>query len=206
MKVLVACEFSGIVRDAFIERGHDAISCDLLPTERPGPHVQGDVRPLLKEPWDLVIAHPPCTHLTNLTWCWGNHYRIEGWWDEFEKAVAFFRECMNATAPRVAVENPPLMHPAAKKVIAPCDDKTDFMFFGDPFRKRVGWWLSGLPPLISTMQTINPPSVIRFRENAATRLEKPQNAHNGLYRDGDKARNRFSPGMARAMAQQWGSL
>ena len=60
MKVLVACEFSGIVRDAFIERGHDAISCDLLPTERPGPHFQGDVRPLLKEPWDLVIAFPPC--------------------------------------------------------------------------------------------------------------------------------------------------
>ena len=66
MKVLVACELSGIVRDAFLAEGHDAISCDLLPTESPGPHHQGDVRPLLREPWDLVIAHPPCTRLTNL--------------------------------------------------------------------------------------------------------------------------------------------
>ena len=64
MKILVACEFSGIVRDAFIERGHDAISCDLLPTERPGPHIQGDVSELLREPWDMVIAHPPCQRLT----------------------------------------------------------------------------------------------------------------------------------------------
>ena len=71
----MACEYSGIVRDAFLAEGHDAISCDLLPTESPGPHIEGDVRPLLKKPWDLVIAHPPCTHLCLLTWCVGNHKR-----------------------------------------------------------------------------------------------------------------------------------
>ena len=68
VRVLVACEYSGIVRDAFLAEGHDAISCDFLPTESPGPHIEGDVRPLLKKPWDLVIAHPPCTHLCQLTW------------------------------------------------------------------------------------------------------------------------------------------
>ena len=84
MRVLVACEYSGIVRDAFLAEGYDATSCDLLPTESPGPHVQGDVRPLLKESWDLVIAHPPCTHLCSITWNFRNHKRIAGWWDGFE--------------------------------------------------------------------------------------------------------------------------
>ena len=99
MRVLVACEFSGIVRDAFIAEGHDAVSCDLLPTERPGPHIQGDVRPLLRQRWDLVIAHPPCTYLTNARpSLWGG--------PETGEAIAFFQECLAANAPLVAVENP----------------------------------------------------------------------------------------------------
>ena len=102
MKVLVACEFSGIVRDAFIAEGHDAISCDLLPTERPGPHIQGDVRPLLQEPWDLVIAHPPCTVLDASSW--ENEALIS---QKFEKAMEFFPRVLEAAnAPQVAVENP----------------------------------------------------------------------------------------------------
>ena len=104
MKVLVACEFSGVVRDAFIARGHDAISCDLLPSEQPGPHVQGDVMPLLRESWDLVIAHPPCTFLckSGVRWL----HSDPGRWAKLDDGAAFFIACLNANAPAVAVENP----------------------------------------------------------------------------------------------------
>ena len=104
MKVLVACEFSGIVRDAFIAKGHDAVSCDLLPTERPGPHIQGDVRELLREPWDLVIAHPPCTYITNAG---VRHLHTDPErWPRLIEGVQFFKECLQANAPRAAIENP----------------------------------------------------------------------------------------------------
>ena len=105
MKVLVACEYSGVVRDAFLAEGHDAISCDLLPTESPGPHIQGDVRPLLKEPWDLVIAHLPCTYLCNsgVRWLHSRPWR----WDLLQSASAFFT--LFLSLPRVAIENP-VMH------------------------------------------------------------------------------------------------
>ena len=86
MRVLVACEFSGVVRDAFLARGHDAISCDLLPTESPGPHIQGDVTPLLREPWDLVIAHPPCQYLSTA----GAGFKaVPGRAEEMEKGARF---------------------------------------------------------------------------------------------------------------------
>ena len=97
MKVLVACEFSGIVRDAFIARGHDAISCDLLPTESPGPHVQGDVRELLREPWDLVIAHPPCTYLTNAR-ALPSEDAAWKWRKCITRRLSLF-DCQNANAP-----------------------------------------------------------------------------------------------------------
>ena len=102
MKVLVACEFSGVVRDAFLAKGHDAISCDLLPTESPGPHIQGDVLPLLSEPWDLVIAHPPCTYLCNSGVCWlyrrGTRERDEERWAKMRDAARFFGACYLANA------------------------------------------------------------------------------------------------------------
>ena len=99
-KVLIACEYSGIVRDAFIAAGHDAISCDLLPTERPGPHIRGDVRELLREPWDLVIAHPPCTKLASSRGAPSDDD------DAILAALDFFIDCQDANAPRVAVETP----------------------------------------------------------------------------------------------------
>src|SRR5512133_2356610 len=100
MKILIACEFSGIVRDAFIERGHDAVSCDLLPTERPGLHIKGDVRRFL-EGWDLMIAHPPCTHLAVSGARWFREKQ-----QEQKDAIAFFMEMVNAPIPRIAIENP----------------------------------------------------------------------------------------------------
>ena len=137
-KVLIACEYSGIVRDAFIAAGHDAISCDLLPTERPGPHIQGDVWEVLREPWDLVIAHPPCNYLTHLTWAMKNHERIPTWWQRYKEGMHFFRECLNANAPMVAVENPPRMHPPARAILGKPDQRTDFRYFGSEYRK--GRW------------------------------------------------------------------
>lgn len=103
MKVLVACEFSGIVRDAFKAKGHDAWSCDLLPTERPGRHIQGDVLDILKDGWDLMIAHPPCTHLAVSGSRYFEEKRTDG---RQQAAVKFFMELANASITKICVENP----------------------------------------------------------------------------------------------------
>lgn len=185
MRVLIACEFSGVVRDAFIKEGADAISCDLLPTERPGPHIQGDVLPFLKQPWDLVIAHPPCTYLANS----GVRWRVERQeWDEVKKAVEFFEACYQANSPRVAVENP-VMHGYAKR------RKPDFTvqpwMFGDLESKRTCFWTRGLPDLVPEI-TEKPDKV----EQSTWKLPPSKNRK--------KLRSVTFPGIARAMAEQWG--
>ena len=108
MRVLVACEYSGRVRDAFRALGHDAVSCDLLPTEAPGPHIVGDVLPLLRQPWDIVIAHPPCTYLSRAgaRWLHRDGKVCPERLSQIQEAKDFFLACLNANAPRVAVENP----------------------------------------------------------------------------------------------------
>jgi site-specific DNA-cytosine methylase len=100
-RVLVACEFSGVVRDAFLARGHDAWSCDLLPTEVPGPHIQGDVLEVLDDDWDLMIAHPPCTHLAVSGARWFKDKQVEQ-----AEALEFVQALLNAPIPRIALENP----------------------------------------------------------------------------------------------------
>ena len=114
MRVLVACEYSGIVRDAFLALGHDAMSCDILPTESDGPHHQGDVFEVLDDGWDLMVAHPPCTYLTNAAN--GSLWKLEpsktgalvgpARWEALIEGAVFFRRLLNAPIPRVAVENP----------------------------------------------------------------------------------------------------
>ena len=192
MRVLVACEFSGIVRDAFIERGHDAVSCDLLPTERPGPHIQGDVRPLLREPWDLVIAHPPCTYLANS----GVQYlhKRAGRWQQMIEAAVFFHRCLSANAPRVAVENP-TMHRYAHSLLIPKPDcAVHPWWFGENQSKRTCLWLKGLPPLVAT--------------EAGDNITAPLSWHDKwAFAKGDERRHARSityPGIAKAMAEQWG--
>ena len=187
MKVLVACEFSGIVRDAFIAEGHDAISCDLLPTERPGPHIQGDVTPLLRERWDLVIAHPPCRYLS----------RARGKLADSElvmEAIRFFKKCLNTNAPLVAVENP-IPFRAVRELIGEPFCKVDPYMFGDNYRKRTWLWGHGLPPLLALMDSQDPGYICP--SNSSTHLGKERTSHE---------RSRFFPGMAAAMAKQWGNL
>ena len=189
MKVLIACEYSGIVRDAFIAEGHDAISCDLLPTERPGPHIQGDVVPLLREPWDLVIAHPPCTYLCNSGVRWLHDPERPMRWQLMIDGAAFFRKCLDANAPMVAVENP-VMHKYARELVgADWDFNVQPWQFGDPESKRTCFWTKGLPPLLGFQ--------------VAERIQRVHMMPPGPNRG--KERALFPAGMAAAMARQWGN-
>jgi hypothetical protein len=191
MRVLIACEFSGIVRDAFISKGHDAWSCDLLPSDAGGNHLQGDVLNILEHSsnWDLIIAHPPCTYLCNSGVRW---LRSEvGRWDKMEKAVEFFNTLLRLDILRLAVENPVphghAMHLIDRwynQIIKPSN-------FGHREKKKSCFWLKGLPKLVSTNE-------IEGRESYNHRVSP------GFFRW--KIRSRTLPGIADAMADQWGSL
>lgn len=196
LKVLVACEFSGTVRDAFLERGHDAWSCDLLPDERgSNRHIRGDVRDILDERWDMIIvAHPPCTRLCNSGVRWlseppPGRTRAE-MWDELRAGADLFSTLWSAPAPHVAVENP-VMHRHAKALIrgyAPPAQSVQPWQFGHPETKRTCLWLKNLPPL-------RPTNVVAGREARVHRMPQGPNRW--------RERSRFFPGIAAAMADQW---
>lgn len=198
MRVLVACEFSGIVRDAFRARGHDALSADLLPTERPGPHYQGDVRDILDDGWDLMIAHPPCTYLANsgVSRLKDNPER----WEKMREAAAFFRELWTAPIPRIAVENP-VMHRYGREAagIGKATQYVQPWQFGHPETKLTGLWLKNLPPLQETnnvydyMMTLTP-------QQRQWRFLLPPSPQRW------KIRSETYHGIAEAMADQWGAL
>jgi hypothetical protein len=183
VKVLVACEFSGIVRDAFIARGHEAMSCDLLPTERPGPHYQGDVRDVIGVGWDLMIAHPPCTFLAVSGARWFAERR-----QDQDAALAFVLELMAAPIPRIAVENP--VSVISSRIRKPTQVVQPW-WFGEGEVKATCLWLKSLPPLTPT--NIVPGHVPRVH------LASPGP-------DRWKERSRTYPGLAAAMADQWGSV
>lgn len=190
-QVLVACEYSGRVRDALRARGIDAISCDLLPSETPGPHIQGDVTEFLRQPWAMVIAHPPCTYLANS----GVRWRVERQeWDQVRKAAEFFLACLNANAPLVAVENP-VMHRYGREDIG--GHRPQFTVqpwqFGDPARKRTCFWTRNLP-------TLKPTSNMTAADARADCHLAPPSP------DRWKDRSRTYPGIAAAIADQWGGL
>jgi hypothetical protein len=201
MKVLVACEFSGIVRDAFAVRGHDAWSCDLLPSERPGQHIQGNVLDVLGDGWDLMIAHPPCTYLSRAGARWMyKGGRIDPTRRQLGmEAREFFIKLWTAFAiPRVAIENPtPLkmfLLPAYTQAIQPYQ-------FGHPYSKRTLLWLRGLPPLQSTNVVVEHTPWVRSNSGAGRRAG--QQWHSGKCSGGTKAERTFE-GIATAMADQWG--
>ena len=194
MRVLVACEFSGIVRDAFIARGHDAMSCDLLPTERPGPHYQGDIFDVLGDGWDLMVAHPPCTYLalSGVRWLYGGKgtVRDPDRWRMMEWAAMFFGDLLNAPIPRVAVENP-IMHGHGRDIIGGGPSQTIQPWqFGHPETKATCLWLKGLPKL-------TPTNIVPGREQRVHRMPPGP--------DRWRERSRTFPGIAEAMAEQWGT-
>jgi len=200
MKVLVACEFSGAVRDAFLALGHDAVSCDLLPTEGAGPHYQGDVRDIIGDGWGLMIAHPPCTYLTNsgVRWLY-DHARFPNRWQDMVDGAVFFRELLEAPIPHVAVENP-IMHNWAARIVGskPTQVVQPWMF-GHEESKGTGLWLRGLPPLVAT------------EDVRASMLTKPKREwarihHVSAKKDRWRERSVTYPGIARAMAEQWSAF
>ena len=188
MRILVACEFSGIVRDAFIRRGHDAVSCDLLPSESDlGPHILGNVLDVLGDPWDMIIAHPPCRYL-----CHSGHPQFKRDPTRFKKiapAVEFFKKFLEANAPRIAVESS-FPHRWTIAALGPPDFTVSQRDFGGPGTKRACWWTKNLPPLMGTIRDPNARDII--------------SGTTGTTRS--KYASRFHPGMAAAMADQWGSL
>jgi len=198
MKVLVACEFSGVVRDAFLEKGHDAVSCDILPTEQPGPHYQGDVRDILNGGWDMMIAHPPCTYLANSGVSW--LYRQEGRWEKMREGALFFRDILNADIPQICVENP-IQHKYAREIIGEKYTQIVQPFqHGHPESKQTCLWLKNLPPL--------EPSELLHAPKDGKWENQTKSGQNKLAPSVDrwKERSRTYPGIAEAMAKQWGLL
>lgn len=196
LKVLIACEESGVVRDAFRIQGHDAYSCDIK-KRRSKYHIQGDVRPYLKEPWDIVIAHPPCTYLCCVGWPWVTKYPERLVLQD--EAVEFFRDCYFANSDHVAVENPIMVGVAQQKIGFKVSQYIQPYEFGDAWTKRTGLWLRGLPLLQPTKQ-------VKSRGYLM-----PQGRKDGLRKDGSVRvqesstfRSRTAPGIAKAMAAQWG--
>jgi len=181
MKILVACEFSGAVRDAFTARGHDAWSCDLLPSETPGNHIQGDVLEILSDGWDLMIAHPPCTHLAVSGARWFAEKRTEQ-----AEALEFVRSLMAAPIAKIAIENP--ISIISSRIRKP-DQIIQPWQFGHGETKATCLWLKGLPLL-------QPTNIVDGR---LARVHKmPQSL--GRWRE----RSRTFSGIAAAMAAQWG--
>lgn len=187
MKVLIACEFSGIVRDAFIANGHDAISCDLLETEEPGPHIQDDLIKIIKEcfgykcDYDLIIAHPPCTHLAVSGARWFKEKA-----QEQKNALRFVRQIMEAPCEKICIENP--ISIISSKIRKP-DQIIQPWQFGHGETKATCLWLKGLPKLLPT-------DIVPGREARVHKLPPGP--------DRWKERSRTLEGIARAMAQQWG--
>ena len=183
MKVLVACEFSGIVRDAFHTLGHDAISCDLLPSDSEGPHYQGDVRDIIDDGWDIMIAHPPCTHLAVSGARWFKNKQ-----GEQQEALAFVSFLLSSPVPRICLENP--ISIISSRIRKP-DQIIQPWEFGHGETKATCLWLKGLPLL-------QPTDIVEGRV-ARVHKEPPSP-------DRWKKRSLTYKGIAQAMAEQWGSL
>lgn len=195
MRVLVGCEFSGKVRDAFIARGHDAMSCDLLPTEAPGPHYQGDILDILGDWWDMLIAFPACTYMANS----GAKHLYKGMkkengvnqdrWGRMVKATDFFKKLWHSKIPKIAVENP-VMHGHAKALIGV--NQTQIIQpwqHGHGETKATCLWLENLPLL-------KPTNIVSGREARIHRMPPSK--------DRGKKRSATYQGIADAMAEQWG--
>lgn len=196
LRVLVACEFSGTVRDAFAARGHDAWSCDLLPSETPGNHHQGPVQDILDQAWDLLIAHPPCTYLANSGVA--HLHKDPDRWQQLDEGADFFKLFLDAPIARKCIENP-IMHKYARERIGgarPTQIVQPWMF-GHPEQKATCLWLDGLMPLRETDNV---------KAHMLTLPNKDRQRLHYLSPGPDRWRERSKTfqGLANAMAEQWG--
>jgi hypothetical protein len=201
VRVLVACEYSGVVRDAFLGRGHHAMSCDLLPSETPGPHYTGSVLDDIEDGWDLMIAHPPCTYLTNAG---VRHLHStpsingvlpevhgEARWRAMDEAAALFRALLDAPIAIRAIENPTPHRYAVERIGRTYDQAIQPWMFGHGETKRTCLWLKGVPPLIATLVATGRAHRIHAMSPGPDRA---------------KRRSRTYDGIAEAMATQWSGL
>ncbi|MFX1452923.1 MAG: hypothetical protein ACFFCM_18955 [Promethearchaeota archaeon] len=196
MKVLVACEFTQIVCKAFRERGHEAYSCDLLPTEgNPDWHIQGDVLEILDDGWDLMIAHDPCTYQCNSGVCW--LHTEEGRWDLLDKSCEFTRKLLNAPIEKICRENPIPHKYAIERIGRKYDQIIQPWQFGYPERKATCLWLKNLPKLIPTTN-------LKAEMEALPKKIAQRIHYTSPSKDRWKIRSRTLKGYAKAMAEQWG--
>lgn len=194
MRILLACEYSGTERDAFLSLGHDAMSCDLLPTDSPGPHYQGDVFDIIDQGWDMMIAHPPCTFLakSGVRWLYEQPTR----WQGLIEGALFFRRLLEAPIPRVAVENPGMHHWASDIIGSRQTQTIQPWMFGHPEQKATGLWLRGLSPLVPTDDVKAHMLTLPLKERSRIHYAAP-----GPERW--KLRSTSYSGIAAAMADQW---
>ncbi len=181
MKVLVACEYSGKVRDAFLRRGHEAVSCDLLPTDAPGPHYEGDVFDIINDGWDLMVCHPPCTHLAVSGARWFKD-KVR----EQSEALDFVRRLLDAPIHKIALENPVSI---ISTHIRPASQYIQPWQFGHGETKKTGLWLKNLPLLVPT-------DIVEGREQRVWKMGPSPTRW--------KDRSETFSGIADAMAAQWG--
>ena len=207
MKILVACEYSGTVRDAFIKKGHEAISCDILPTEVPGPHYQGNVLDILYDGWDMMIAHPPCTYLS---WAGNGYFNEEKYGQRAierkrkrEDALQFFFKLYRAPIDKICIENP---RGYVERFIKPTQKIHPF-YFGDPHKKLTCLWIKGLPRLNG-----NPDVALNFSKHEPKPIYIDKSGKKRYFCDsikgkgGGHARSKTFSGIAKAMAEQWGQV
>jgi len=195
MNVLVACEYSGTVRDAFARLGHNAMSCDLLETDVPGNHYKGDVMDIINDGWDLMIAHPPCTYLTNSGVC-HLHKDPKRWISLFDGAD-FFNSLLSSNIQKIAVENP-IMHKYAKRLIGVNQSQViQPWMFGHTEQKATCLWLKNLPLLEETNNVKDEMMLLNKTERQRIHYLPPS-------KDRWKFRSKTFSGIADAMAKQWG--
>ena len=196
MRVLVACEYSGKVREAFRKKGHDAWSCDLLPADDNSPyHYQGDVSDIINDGWDLLVGHPPCTYLCNSGVSW--LHKDASRWDKMRDGAEFFKMLWDCDIPRIAIENP-IMHKYAKNIIGSQQTQTvQPWMFGHAESKATCLWLKGLEPLIATNNVKAEWQSLPKKQAQRLHMLPPS-------KDRWKLRSETYQGIADAMAEQWG--
>ena len=196
LKVLIACEYSGRVRDAFIKAGHDATSCDILPTDSPGKHYQGDVMDIINDGWDMLIAHPPCTYMTNAGVC--HLHKDPKRWIKLFEASDFFKTLLDSDIPKIVIENP-IMHKYAKRLIGDVQQSQVIQpwMFGHKEQKATCLWIKGVDNLKPTNDV--KPEMMKLPKNQREKMHYLPPSE-----DRWKIRSTTYQGIADAMAGQWG--